>query len=158
MLLLRSAMKKVGCLPVVAASWLLTRGCAGSLRIGLVPPGTIEKSTLKVNHPALPDEKSGGDAFSCATAPAVSAAQVKPVRTPAASNFAVEANVGIVFLSCAWVAFYARNRFTWASVLYGIAVAAAESFFDQFYGVSPRSSRRMREVCALWVRHVRCLR
>jgi hypothetical protein len=66
---------------------------------------------------------------------------VKPVSTPAASNFAVEANVGIVFLSCAWVAFYARNRFSWASVFYGIAVAAAESFFEQFYGVSPRSSR-----------------
>ena len=33
------------------------------MRIGLVPPGTIEKSTLKCSHPTLPDEKSGGDAY-----------------------------------------------------------------------------------------------
>src|SRR5215467_8262854 len=66
--------------------------------MGLVPPGTIEKSTLKVSHAALFDEKSGGDAFCCATAAAASAAHAKPAKTPAASNFAVEANVDIAFL------------------------------------------------------------
>src|SRR6516164_2896474 len=74
-LLLRSAIKKVGCLPVTAASWLLMRGWAGSLRIGLIPPGTIEKSTLKVSHPALPEEKSGGEGFCCAAAAAASSPQ-----------------------------------------------------------------------------------
>src|SRR5215467_9763103 len=73
------------------------RGWAGSLRIGLAPPGTIEKSTLNVSHPAFPDEKSGGDACRCASAPAVSA---MPAQTPATSNFTVDASMDIVFLSC----------------------------------------------------------
>src|SRR5215471_13139947 len=76
------------------------RGCAGSLRSGLVPPGAIEKSTLKVSHPAWLDEKSGGDAFCCAAAPAPSAAQPRPAKAPVASNFAVEARVDIVCLLC----------------------------------------------------------
>src|SRR5215471_19262578 len=76
------------------------RGCAGSLRSGLVPPGTIEKSTLKVSHPAWLDEKSGGEAFCCAAAAAASAAQPRPAKTPAASNFAVEANRDMVCLLC----------------------------------------------------------
>src|SRR5215471_5723148 len=76
------------------------RGCAGSLRSGLLPPGTIEKSTLKVSHPAWLDEKSGGDAFCCAAAPATRAAQPRPAKAPAASNFAVEADMDMVCLLC----------------------------------------------------------
>src|SRR5262245_2848564 len=91
------------------------RGCAGSLRIGLVPPGTIEKSTLKVSHPAWLDEKSAGDAFSCAAAAAASAAQPRLAKTPAASRFAVEVHVDIVCLLCTG-AFHARNLSSSASV------------------------------------------
>jgi Alpha/beta hydrolase domain len=83
------------CLPVRAASWLLTRGWAGSSCIGLVPPGTTEKSVWKVSHPALLDEKSGGDAFCCAAPPAVSEAKAKPVNIPPATNFAVEVRADI---------------------------------------------------------------
>src|SRR5215467_15256936 len=66
--------------------------------MGLVPPGTIEKSTLKVSHAVSFDEKSGGDVFCCATVPVEIAAQAKPAKTPRATNFAVEANVDIAFL------------------------------------------------------------
>jgi hypothetical protein len=48
---------------------LLTKGWSGSSCIGLVPPGTTEKLVWNVSHPALFDEKSGGDAFCCAAAP-----------------------------------------------------------------------------------------
>jgi hypothetical protein len=69
------------------------------LRIGLTPPGTIEKSTLKVSHPALPDEKSGGDGFSTANAVAENIPQAKPARA-AESMFAGEGNLGMVSLLC----------------------------------------------------------
>src|SRR5947209_18614498 len=62
----RSAMRYVGCRPVAAASALLTRGWAGSLRTGLDPPGTAMNSTRKVSHPTWFEEKSGGDTCSCA--------------------------------------------------------------------------------------------
>src|SRR5436309_4917648 len=94
--LLRSAMRYVGCLPVRAASALLTRGWAGSLRTGLGPPGTALNSTANVSHPVWFEEKSGGADFCCAATPPVNAAYTSPVRTPPASIFAFEMNAGIV--------------------------------------------------------------
>jgi hypothetical protein len=43
----------------------------------------------------LSDEKSGGDGCGCAAAAAVNAVAAKPVNTPPASHFAVEANLDI---------------------------------------------------------------
>jgi hypothetical protein len=59
------------------------------------PAGNHGKSVWKVSHPALFDEKSGGEAFCCAAAPAASEAKAKPVKMPPATNFAVEASADI---------------------------------------------------------------
>jgi hypothetical protein len=116
-------------LPVTAASWLLTRGWAGSLRNGLVVPGTSEKSTKKVSQPALFDEKSGGDAFGCATAPEASVTQATPARRLLATHFAVEANVDIFcpFLICPLlgIAHSARETGSRVQALLCIVFAAA---------------------------------
>jgi hypothetical protein len=85
----QSSAKGAAAPPVVMRTSMLGSSC-----IGLVVPGTTEKSVWKVSHPALFDEKSGG-AFCCAAAPVVSEAKAKPVKMPPASNFAVEANADI---------------------------------------------------------------
>src|SRR5205085_3589681 len=107
--LLRSAMRNVGCLPVAAASALLTRGWAGSLRTGLGPLGPAMNSTRNVSHPAWLDEKSGGDDRCCAAAPAVSATQARPVKMLPQSNLALEANAHMVLSPL--VPFRSRSEF-----------------------------------------------
>ena len=83
--LLRSAIRKVGCRPTP----LGTKGCAGSWLTGGRRPGRGSKKgppPLSATHPTLFDEKSGGAAFSCATAGAFATAPMRPAKTLAASN------------------------------------------------------------------------
>src|SRR5947207_1017270 len=93
-------MRNVGCRPLAAASALVTRGWAGSLRTGRAPLGPGVNSTPNVSHPVWPDEKSGGAVFCCAAAPAVSATQARAVQMPLQSNFAREPNADMVLSSC----------------------------------------------------------
>src|SRR5712671_5860660 len=89
--LLRSAIRYVGCLPML----LGTKAWAGSWRGIGGPPGTPVISPV-VTHPTWFNEKSGGDAFCCATTSGASAAQTKPVRTPPARNLPLEKCLDIV--------------------------------------------------------------
>src|SRR5215471_11527181 len=96
--LLRSAIRKVGCLPTP----LGTKGCAGSLVMGGTWPGTAEKPGPPPFSPTQPtwfDEKSGGAAFCCATAGAVVAAAMRPARMPPANTLAFKVDEDIVALS-----------------------------------------------------------
>jgi hypothetical protein len=54
-------------------------------------PGTIEKSTLNVSQPTLPEEKSGGAAF-CATAGAMDAIAIIATTTLPVKSFPPELN------------------------------------------------------------------
>src|ERR1700686_4884715 len=91
----RSAIRKVGGLLVP----LGTKGCAGSLTTGGRRPGTGSKNgppPLKPTHPVRFDEKSGAGAFCCATAGAIGAAPIRPVRTLPARTLALQVNEDIL--------------------------------------------------------------
>src|SRR5437016_1370696 len=94
--LLRSAIRKVGCLPTplgtkgYLASWVRgpgERSGTGSKK-GPLP--------LRPTHPTLLDEKSGGIAFCCATACTIGAAAMTPTNTPPASSVCLKVNEDIV--------------------------------------------------------------
>src|SRR5258706_7334259 len=89
--LLRSAIRYVGCLPML----LGTKAWAGSWRRSGGPPATPVISPV-VTHPTWFNEKSGGDAFCCAATCGASAAQTKPARTPPARNLPLEKSIDIV--------------------------------------------------------------
>src|SRR5260370_41664897 len=77
-----------------------TKAWAGSWRRSGGPPGTPVISPV-VTHPAWFSEKSGGDAFCCATTSGASAAQTKPLRTPLAKNLPLEKRLDIASSSSA---------------------------------------------------------
>src|ERR1700704_2741734 len=56
----------------------------------------MEKFTLKVSHPTLFDEKSGGAAFCCATACTIGAIAIPASRMLAATSFSLKVNKDIV--------------------------------------------------------------
>src|ERR1700704_6367843 len=56
----------------------------------------MEKFTLKVSHPTLFDEKSGGAVFCCATACTIGAIAIPASRMPAATSFSLKVNKDIV--------------------------------------------------------------
>src|SRR5215831_4144325 len=56
----------------------------------------MEKSTLKVSHPTLFDEKSGGAAFCSATACAIGATAITPAKMLPASSFSLKEDKHIV--------------------------------------------------------------
>src|SRR5215831_19267480 len=105
--LVRSAMRKVGCLPTP----LGTNGWAGSLTTGPGRrPGTGSKNgppPLKPTQPAKFDEKSGGGACCCAGAGAASGTTMRPasiVPATTAPGLAPYLIPGIVAspLHCCW--------------------------------------------------------
>jgi hypothetical protein len=102
--LLRSAIRKVGCLPTPFG----TKGCAGSWFTGGTSFGTASKKgplPLRATQPTLFEEKSGMT-FSCAAAGMIGAVH-DPNRMPPASSFSPKV---IKVLAISPVAISSRGR------------------------------------------------
>src|SRR5262245_53891233 len=82
----RSAIRYVGCLPVRAASGLLTKGWAGSWRSGLGEPSTGKNSPPTPACHAVPfAEKSG--IVDCAATGSDAGTDARPTTTQPARSF-----------------------------------------------------------------------